>query len=54
MAARRPCLRRVEVDGRRSRPTLSEPEVVAALDAFYDDAAAGSRSLSGRETAPDR
>jgi len=42
--------------GRRRwpRPTLSEPEVVGALDAFYDDAAAGSRSLSGRETAPDR
>ena len=54
MAARQPRLRRVEVDGVGHAPTLSEPEVVPAVDAFYDDAAAASRSLSGRGTASGR
>jgi pimeloyl-ACP methyl ester carboxylesterase len=54
MAARQPRLRRVEVDGVGHAPTLSEPEVVAALDAFYAAAAAPSRSLPGRETAAGR
>jgi hypothetical protein len=51
MAARQPSLRRVEVDGVGRAPTLSEPDVGTALDAFYDDAAAAPRSLSGRGTA---
>ncbi len=54
MAARQPRLRRIEVEGVGHAPTLSEPEVVAALDAFYDEAAASPRPLSGRETAAGR
>ena len=51
MAERQPRLRRVEVDGVGHAPTHSEPEVVPARDASYDDGAAASRSLSGRGTA---
>ena len=39
MEARQPRLRRIEVEGVGHAPTLSEPSVAAALDAFYDDAA---------------
>ena len=39
MAARQPRLRHVEVEGVGHAPTLSEPAVVAALDALYDEAA---------------
>jgi len=39
MAARQPRLRHVEVESVGHAPTLSEPAVVAALDALYDEAA---------------
>jgi pimeloyl-ACP methyl ester carboxylesterase len=43
MATRQPRLRRVEVEGVGHAPTLSEPTVVAALDALYDEAAPSRR-----------
>jgi pimeloyl-ACP methyl ester carboxylesterase len=39
MAARQPRLRHVEVEGVGHAPTLSEPAVVAALDALYNEVA---------------
>ena len=43
MAARQPRLRHVEVEGVGHAPTLSEPAVVAALDALYNEAASEPR-----------